>query len=299
MSETVKSIKAATINKKSDPIWVEDYQILFKTNRLNEFFPTKTQTNSERLNSIVRLGFYVSVLLCIYHSSLKYSSIFVFILIFTFIINKHHPKQLDMVVNNKINLTTVQQVQLDAEEKAQKELDNPRLNNFTPTLGLNESAKELGILNGVGGVGLEKLENDGPDLPIEKCTMPTVENPFGNFTMTDMMKFDKNGSIVDRPPACDANDPSIKKKIDKAFNNNLFKDVNDVFSKGSSQRQFFTMPWTEIVNDRDSFQKWLYLSPETCKQNQENCLRYEDLRSKRFVQVDENKNPNNASAKLK
>ena len=68
---------------------------------------------------------------------------------------------------------------------------------------------------------------------------------------------------------------------------------------GSSQRQFFTMPWTEIVNDRDSFQKWLYLSPETCKQNQENCLNYEDLRSKRFVQVDENKNPNNASAKLK
>lgn len=293
MSALINTIKSSTINKTSDPIWMDDFTILFKTDKLNEFFPTKKQTNEERLNSIVRLSIYVSIILCIYHSNTMYSSIFIFFLFFTFTIYKHHPKKISET--NKINLTTVQQAQLEVEQAAQKEVGNPSLNNFTPTI-----KKSLGTLqNGDSGqeIGIEKLENEVFVEKSETCTKPTIANPFMNFTMADMMTFDENGNMVDRPPACDTNDPEIKQQIEEAFDNNLFKDVNDVFGKMNSQRNYFTMPWTKTINDQDAFARWLYLNPATCKENQENCLNFEDLRSKRFIMPNAERNPVSAGAR--
>jgi hypothetical protein len=133
---------------------------------------------------------------------------------------------------------------------------------------------------------VESLENT-------KCTPPTLDNPFMNATMKDYLKADpKTGAIVDRPPACNSNDPEIKQQIDKHFNNNLFKDVTDVFGKMNSQRQFFTMPWTTIPNDpQGEFAKWLYASKTTCKENADYCAPYEDIRAKRTPLVDPNVNP--------
>ncbi len=61
----------------------------------------------------------------------------------------------------------------------------------------------------------------------------------------------------------------------------------------NSQRQFFTMPWTTIPNAQNEFAKWLYLNPKTCKEDQDYCLKYEDIRAKRPVVYDETKNPVN------
>ena len=79
----------------------------------------------------------------------------------------------------------------------------------------------------------------------------------------------------------------------KSLHANLFKDVNDVFGKMNSQRQFYTMPNTKIPNAQDDFAKWLYANPKTCKEDQEFCLRYEDIRAKRPVFVDPTQNPVN------
>ena len=61
----------------------------------------------------------------------------------------------------------------------------------------------------------------------------------------------------------------------------------------NSQRQFYTMPNTTIPNAQDDFAKWLYANPKTCKEDQEFCLRYEDVRAKRPVFVDPTQNPVN------
>lgn len=124
----------------------------------------------------------------------------------------------------------------------------------------------------------------------DKCTPPTVDNPFMNVTMKDYLNI-KDGKTVNEPPACDTALPETKKQIDDTFNNNLFHDVNDVFGKMNSQRQFYTMPWTTIPNRQDEFARWLYLNPKTCKEDQDFCLRYEDVRAKRPVMVDANTNP--------
>lgn len=124
------------------------------------------------------------------------------------------------------------------------------------------------------------------------CTKPTLENPFMNFTTQDYMNLDDDGKIIDRSPACDPNDPEIKQEIDQKFNNNLYKDVSDVFGKSNSQRQFFTMPYTTAPNDPENeFGKWLYNASATCKTDNDYCLKYEDIRAKRMVFPDANKNP--------
>jgi len=316
MIDTVTSIKMTTYEDQSDPVWIDNFNILFQKDRLTEFFPTKNQSNEERINSIVRLSLYASIILSIYHSNVKYSAIFIFFLFFTFVIYKHHPeinpksKQL-----NKINLSTQQLAQLEAERLAASPENNASLNNFTPSLGLNASKNKLGTLISADGktvqnVGIKAINEDSSIEHFEgeklgeqnkngKCTAPTLDNPFMNVTMKDYMNFDTDGSIVDRPPACDSSDPTVKNEIETNFNNNLFKNTNDVFGKSSSQRQFFTMPYTQIPNDRESFQNWLYLSPATCKENSDNCLNYEDIRGKPQVFYNAFRNPNSTGARLK
>jgi hypothetical protein len=138
--------------------------------------------------------------------------------------------------------------------------------------------------------GVESLEN----LEQPVCTRPTLDNPFMNVTMKDYLNVDeKTQQIVDRPAACDTTDENVKRSMDEMFNHNLFKDVNDVFGKMNSQRQFYTMPNTKIPNAQDDFAKWLYANPKTCKEDQEFCLRYEDIRAKRPVFVDPTQNPVN------
>lgn len=224
----------------TDPFWLNNFQILLSPEHVADFFPSKFQTDEQRLNSLVRLSLYISFLLSLYHSNLKYMSIFLFVLLLTYVVYTNKPE--------------------DTLEK------------LTSTDALQDMTKK----------------------PNDKCTRPTLDNPFMNATMKDYMNLDSGGKIVDRPEACDPNDPEIKELIDEKFNNNLYTDVSDVFGKMNSQRNYYTMPWTSIPNDpRGEFQKWLFLNPKTCKEDQESCARniYEDVRANRPVMYNPEQNP--------
>lgn len=105
------------------------------------------------------------------------------------------------------------------------------------------------------------------------CTPPTRNNPFMNILMNEW------ADNPTRPAACEY--PGVDQEIEDHFNYDLYKDIDDLYEKNNGQRQFFTMPYTTIPNDQGSFAKWLYSVPSTCKEDQENCIRYEDLRANR------------------
>jgi hypothetical protein len=240
---------------KSDKFWYHDMSIIIQSNRLTEFFPTNDQTLEERFNALVRLSLYSSLILYYYHRNYRYFSIFIGTLLLTYYVYTNNPEK---------SLKD----DVDIIYKSKQQTQKPEVQDD----------------------GLESLEN------IEKpiCTKPTLDNPFMNVTMKDYLNIDeKTQQIVDRPKACDITDESVKLSMDEMFNHNLFKDVNDVFGKMNSQRQFYTMPNTTIPNAQDDFAKWLYANPKTCKEDQEFCLRYEDVRAKRPVFVDPTQNPVN------
>jgi hypothetical protein len=114
----------------------------------------------------------------------------------------------------------------------------------------------------------------GGDASEQPLQQPTQNNPFMNVLLTDYVE---NPS---RAPAADIEDPDVKSKINEAFSTNLYRDVDDIWDRNNSQRQFYTNPATTIPNDRDSFMKWCYNTPNTCKDgNLPRCLRYEDVRA--------------------
>lgn len=102
---------------------------------------------------------------------------------------------------------------------------------------------------------------------------PTKENPFMNVLLTDYV------SNPQRGPAGDVDLPAVQDGVEQHFADGLYRNVNDVWNKNNSQRQYYTNPATTIPNDRDSFAKWCWSTPYTCKDgNLARCLRYEDVR---------------------
>lgn len=96
------------------------------------------------------------------------------------------------------------------------------------------------------------------------CIKPTPDNPFMNFNNITDSRY--------RPPACVSYDnKEIKKEIENNFNNNLYRDVGDLYGKNNSQREFYTMPNTEVMNDQTGFAKWCYYQGSTCKEDSTRC----------------------------
>ena len=76
-----------------------------------------------------------------------------------------------------------------------------------------------------------------------------------------------------RVKACDVTTNSVNTNINQAFDDGLYRDVSDIFSKNSSDRQYVTNPSTTIPNDREKLTDWLYKIGPTCKDgNGEACF---------------------------
>lgn len=205
----------------TDVFWFENLYVLIDPDKMIDFYPSPSDSEAKKLNSVVRLSFYVSIALSVYHKNYNFFYILLAAMLVTYVVYKQK----------------------------------------------------------------EHLENAS-----DKRTVPTYENPFMNFTMADYLNLNEDGSIKAKPKIQDPLDPKVSQDIQNKLNQGTFRDVSDLFNKNGSQRQFFTMPWTDPVNNREEFQNWLYKTGETCKENSK-CLRYEDVRANKFVFGNTDKNP--------
>lgn len=105
-------------------------------------------------------------------------------------------------------------------------------------------------------------------IPNTDCQEPTNNNPFMNYTIGDLI------DNPDKKPACKYKD--VKDKVKNEFKKNIFTDTYDIWGKNTSDRQFFTMPNTGIVNDQIGFAKWCFGDSGSCKTFGEGCLKYKD-----------------------
>jgi hypothetical protein len=94
----------------------------------------------------------------------------------------------------------------------------------------------------------------------EICYKPKENNPFMNILMDDYKHNPK------RAKACNVSNGNIKKMTTKYFNNNLYRDVGDIFHRNASDRNYYTTPVTTIPNDQDAFLNYAYKIDKTCKE---------------------------------
>ena len=105
------------------------------------------------------------------------------------------------------------------------------------------------------------------DIPVkvdksgQLCKLPTKNNPFMNILPTDY------NNQPNLPPACLQSDRDVSQKTEQNFGNNLYKDVEDLWDRRNSQRQYVTLPITTIPNDRESFMKWCWGTTNVTKNN--------------------------------
>lgn len=92
------------------------------------------------------------------------------------------------------------------------------------------------------------------------CVEPTKNNPFMNVLMSEYAENPK------RKEACDVTKGKPKKMAKKFFENNLYRDVSDIFDKNASDRNYYTTAITTIPNDQGGFAKFCYGQNKTCKE---------------------------------
>ena len=103
------------------------------------------------------------------------------------------------------------------------------------------------------------------------CVQPTRENPFANFLP---------GDDPTRPPACRG--PGAQAMAANMLDSQLFNDVDDLYSRNSSQRMFRTMPSTTRVPNREQYSNWLFNGAQQgCKSDPAACGPSDDLRLQR------------------
>jgi hypothetical protein len=122
------------------------------------------------------------------------------------------------------------------------------------------------ILLGLAAIGTITLVYTGrgniAGLSTRDCRRSTKNNPFANRLVTEYGK-------ELPPPPCDYDE--VKEEIEKNFNDGLFQDVEDVFERQNSQRQFYTHPTGGNPPDTHAFAEFLYSNSKNCKTNSAQC----------------------------
>lgn len=114
-------------------------------------------------------------------------------------------------------------------------------------------------------------EQQPPQQGGEGLQTPKENNPFMNVLLSD--------DFTHREPAANLSHPEVRSEAETYFNKGLNRNVNDIWCRSNSQRQFYATPATTVPNDRESFKNWCFKSPATCKEgNNTRCLATEDVR---------------------
>jgi hypothetical protein len=100
------------------------------------------------------------------------------------------------------------------------------------------------------------------------CQKPTNDNPFMNYTLGDLM------DNSNRPRACKYDD--VKDEMRNEFRSHVYTDSSDIWGKFISDRNYYTMPNTEVVNDQTGFALWCFGNSGECKSFGTNCLKQRD-----------------------
>jgi hypothetical protein len=115
-----------------------------------------------------------------------------------------------------------------------------------------------------------------------KCSKPTINNPFMNYTIGDLLnnKIDKH--------SCNYDD--VKTDIRNNFRKSIYTDSSDIWGQYISDRNFYTMPNTKLVNDQKELALWLLGNSGECKTYGKNCLKISDpqYHHGRLIYIDEN-----------
>jgi hypothetical protein len=250
------------MNKSDNYVfWTSDPTVLYKNRNYLSFFPSSNMTRVEQFNAITRFCIYLFILLVITKRSMILIQVCILIIVFVTILyyifesdKKGKYDELNRIQNNKVEGFCNNDIEIEAGFYDYE-------NNLK--MGTYEGAKKCKNKMNYSFDEFNEFKKN-------KCKIPTKDNPFMNPTINDFENYNA-------PEACNVDDDEIKEKMIDMFNTDLYRDVSDLFERQNSQRMYYTVPYT-TVPDQPAFANWLYGNHKNCRNDQTECLRYEDLR---------------------
>lgn len=261
---------ATTAPGGGDQFWLEDFGVLVENGNFYKVIPLSSMTGVEKLNALSRLFIYLTIICliigCDSQTTMILGIMVLVIIILYFLLYRSSP--VSAVIGTAGGDTVTNSV-----------TSNPPTVQGFGTLSDNRESNEGNCIGGVCKLNYEEEKDAEPEETIdpvtgEPCQEPSPSNPYMNLLVSDLM--DRR----DRAPACKSS-KKIKQKIEKDFNYTVFDNADYLYKWGFSEHQFHTMPVTEIIGDQSRFAKWLYDGNRTCKEDNSQCFRFEDLRFSR------------------
>lgn len=274
-----------------EQFWLDDPRELYR--HYTNFVPKYEMTRNQQLNAITRFCVFMIILILAFNRGEYVLILPISILIVTVLFKKFHTidiygreKELDKILSIRQDKEDYQEY-LRQKEYAQDgdvHYKNPFVQeekkDYILKTGYYDSDNVLHL--GEKQLPSNYMRGDNPkslytidelkDYERNTCRKPTYDNPLMNPSVLEFQ------AGLDPPAACNANDDEIKDNIKVDFNHKLFRNVDDLWERENSQRQFYTMPNTAIPNNQTEVAKWLYSSPNLICKEGGDCLRYDDVR---------------------
>jgi len=282
-----------------DKFWLDEPSILYSNSNFTTFIPEYDMSRNQQLNAMTRFGIYMAILVIAFGRSEGWLLIAVLIIVFAILLNRSRAfdklwpnKELykefgirQEIIDHKRELADIEyKHDNDKKLKTYSELDKADIANknaiYEVKTGYYDSDEKMVLgtkeyPNECLRPGIDSLYtvDELIEEKLNTCKRPTSDNPMMNLSAVDH----GNQNV---PAACNANDSEIQNDIKINFNKDLFRNVDELWEKENSQRQFYTMPNTAVPNNQKEFAEWLYKMPTSniCKEDQYACLRYDDLR---------------------
>ena len=244
--------------------WTNNITVLYQ-NYL-DFIPTKTMTRYEQYNAITRFCIYLIILSIIFRAQSLWYTVPIIIIILIAIL-----MHLNVLSNNNPNGNETENI----SENLLNQVNNTTIDENLARK--NVKFIEAGYYNPDGTLTLPSDYKKRANKK-RKCKMPTTDNPYMNPEANDALEYSP-------PVACNSDDidvDNLNKNISNAFNDQLFRDVSDLYNVKNSQRQFYTISGSKTP-DTVGFANWLYGNMPSCKSNQSDCNKYENLAQSRQI----------------
>ena len=219
------------------PFWIYNPSILINTKYILAFIPKSTTTYEENLNALTRGIILITLLGTFLFSSIRFLLVGIFsisIICLYYQINKELYKQThieNFIANNNINTDNT----LLSQNPVNK--DGIIINPETLEVFLKTEFKPIHKKNPFGNVLLTEILDTPNRLAAPPCFNPYVEEEITkNIKKTVQML-----------------NPSIKNT-----NKQLYGDLWESYNLDQSNRAFYSMPNTKIVNDQGTLAQYLY-----------------------------------------
>jgi len=223
------------MENQNNELWFNNVNTLFSRNNFFDIIPMIDMDFNEKVNAITRFCIYLSVILIVFTGNLNYLYIPLSVVLLFYFVYIFRPKEGFNQHNSNSN----------------------NLNNSNNSNNLNNSENIPTDIVTNTEIVSEELGN---------CRKPTPDNPLMNMELSNYTTDNNEG-------ACNVNNESISKTIDKKFDDKLYLDTEVIYNTRFNQRNFYTMPNTKSFNDQGAFANWLYNTPVSCAQGNEQALK--------------------------